>query len=120
MRWLVAGCVAVALAGLGYLAVDWLTEDKLECGTVTGKLYEPANTYVAFIPITMSCGKNCFTTTMIPYTVFDGEDYKLKLRDGERRGVAYVSPAEYERVHVGDFFNAKETADRNNRKERRG
>jgi len=52
--------------------------NKLESGTVVGKRYEEARTYVTIIPITISNGK---TTSIvpIPYTIYDDEDYIISI-----------------------------------------
>lgn len=53
---------------------------QLEKGTIVNKSYEPENTFISLMPIMIGCGKNCFTTMMIPYSVYDDEDFILTVK----------------------------------------
>ena len=59
---------------------------QLKQGTVVNKAHEPERTYVSLMPIMIGCGKNCFTTMMIPYSVYDDEDFILTVKGITKEG----------------------------------
>lgn len=77
-------------------------------GTVVDKKHEDASFHVMFLPMTTcSGGKSPICTTMIiPYNVYDDEDWILRLKDEE--GVtrsAYVSQEMFNSVQMGEFLD---------------
>lgn len=106
--------------------------DELDHGTVTGKKYEPERTYTQFFPIQtgQSCTRSGNSTictpiySQFPYTVHDGEDYILELRDENKKGKAYVDEATWRHIEVGSYFGKDDSPeaafkDPNNSKERK-
>lgn len=82
--------------------------NKLSEGDIIEKKYEPTRTYVSFIPLVTSYGKNIHTT-MIPYVVTDYEDYILVIK-GKYEGKEtieniYINKEQYECLSVGEHFN---------------
>ena len=69
---------------------------------VLDKQYEPATQFVAVMPMVIGN-----TTIMIPYTIYDDEDYVLnvmgytKENDRKCRRI-YVSKEQYDAVRIGD------------------
>lgn len=86
-----------------------------ESGTVTAKQFEEPRTYIAFnsIPNGQTCYGSGTTQTcttnhiQVPYTVYDGPDWKIHLVDGDKKGWAYVTQDTYEHIAVGSFYNRK-------------
>jgi hypothetical protein len=112
---LLLALVAVALTGCG-------GPPKLDNGYVYKKTYEPARSYVAFIPLIISCGQSCTSVIMVPYSFYDDPDYILWLKNCEpqpasrengviihhrgcRQGVAYVDPIGYNEAKIGQWFD---------------
>lgn len=107
--------LALALAGCG--------EDILSEGDITGKTYQPAQTYTQIMMIPnyqTSCygsgtQQYCTTTvyyTYIPYFIYDDADWIFSLRDCSvdpcREGVAYVTEATFNSFQVGDHYPIKD------------
>lgn len=98
--------------------------NKLDSGTVISKRYEPARTYVAWMPLTMSTGKSIMVI-MVPYTIYDNEDYVLRIK-GKHKGKdivesVYTSQSCYNKTIVGDHWAKTDDCsfkDNNNRKVR--
>lgn len=99
--------------------------DKLTEGTVINKWYEPSSVSVVMMPVTTMCGK-VPVTTMIPYTIYDSEDWCMKVegenQDGEIiQKTFYITEQQYNDIKVGQFVNVENGCDedQNNKKERR-
>lgn len=80
--------------------------NRLESGEVLNKEYEPATTFVMFMPMVIDDKGN---TIMIPYIIYDNEDYKLTVRgqyEGKTRfETVYVTEACYKSTLVGDTWH---------------
>lgn len=89
-------------------------------GEVCGKKHEPERTYVQYISV-----YNGKTTTVIPYTVYDDEDWLIQIRafdeekNKERYITFYVSEDVYSKLRVSDWFvydpGVHKTGDQNRR-----
>lgn len=93
----------------------------LDKGTVIEKNYEPPRTYVTLMPI--STGK---TVIMIPYIIYDNEDYILTVEGVKDEDVihenVYVSEDCYKSLSIGETWNKTEDCsfnDDNNVKKRK-
>ena len=105
--------------------ISLISCQKQKYGTITEKWHEPARTYVMLMPMTISSGKT-FTTILIPYVIYDNEDWCIKVNRVTEKGDTisrdyYVSPGAYDTLNVGKFIcidgNCDEE-DNNNKKER--
>ncbi len=79
---------------------------QLTQGEIVAKRYEPAEDVMMFIPMAISCGKDCTTTMMIPYLVHYDESFVLTVKGKpphEKEEITedwYVDKAEYERAET--------------------
>jgi hypothetical protein len=81
-----------------------------EAGTVYKKTIEPANsTYMMFM-IPMSCGQNCTMNVPIMYWVEDDQDWVVSVKDAGETNDLYVTPEQYEKASVGEWFGPKKVA----------
>jgi hypothetical protein len=79
-------------------------------GTITGKKYEPAETYTYMQPITMpQCSGSgtsqiCTTTVVgyVPITSTDPECWRLNLSDGKKTGHVCVSKEAWNKAKKGE------------------
>jgi hypothetical protein len=100
-RLILAALAVLALTGCG----------QMDRGTVTDKVYEPENTQTMWLPITVgqTCSGNpavCTPITMpFPFEVYDGPDWVLKLRDGDKDGKRYVSEETFNATKIGSYFD---------------
>ena len=97
MKNIILICLVVMIAGCG----RELTE-----GEVVGKYYEPDRTFVMLMPMAISCGQSCISTMMIPYIMYDDEDYVLIISGRDRNGNLiteewYVDKDTYEKAETG-------------------
>ena len=81
---------------------------KLKYGNVIEKWYEPENTYVMLMPMTMSSGKTT-TTVMIPYIIHDNEDWCIKVKGIGTKGdtitrTFYVDKIAYDTLDINKFI----------------
>lgn len=74
----------------------------LSKGTVVDKSYSPPSTYVQLVCAGYTQQGAC--STYVPITHTAPEHYALLLDDGEDQGWAYVTPAVYDRIEVGDNY----------------
>ena len=93
----------LAVVLLGAWGCNRITE-----GDIVEKWYEPENTYVAIMPMVISTGKTA-TTIMIPYTIYDGEDYCIKIKGFNKKGkevtkTLYVRRERWEKLQKGQYF----------------
>lgn len=103
--------LALAAAAFALLAAG--CQARLDQGEVTAKKHEPARTYVTIVQ--MYTGQTCITSgttrtcvshyTPIPVNHYDDEDWILVLRDGDKKGVAYVTPDVWERATIGSWWD---------------
>jgi len=96
--------------------------NKLDEGIVIEKWYEPTQTNLMMMPITISNGKT-FTTTYMPYYVTDSEDWCVKIKGKyngkERIETVYLTKIMYDGLQVGDYLKLGDgcnTEDTNNSK----
>ncbi len=84
--------------------------NHLDSGEVLSKTYEPAATFLMIMPMVIDDKGN---TIMIPYIIYDNEDWTLNVRgryEGESRvEKVYVSQACYNSTRIGDTWH--KTAD---------
>jgi NADPH-dependent 2,4-dienoyl-CoA reductase/sulfur reductase-like enzyme len=77
-------------------------------GEIVEKWYEPENSYVAIMPMMISNGKTT-TTMMIPYYIYDGEDYCIKIKGIDKKGkertkTLYVRRERWQDLDKGQYF----------------
>lgn len=99
MKKLVFIIMIAVLAGCG---------ERLSEGEVISKRYESENTYISYIPMTTFIGKTPITTLM-PYTMYDDEDFILQVIGKTEKGKTvtsnwYVSEEKYKNSKVGDYI----------------
>lgn len=108
---LTALAAAVALTAAG-------CEPPFKNGTVEDKRHEDPYTYLMFIPLT-TCSKDSCTTTLIPYFIFDDEDWVLTLKNCDKiensqpvceTANLYVTEEIYNDSEIGEYvdFNEKD------------
>lgn len=88
------------------LAVLLIGCKKIEEGTIVGKWHEDPSVYVMVMPMVISTGKTT-TTTMIPYTIYDGEDFCIRVRGLNKKGkevekTYYLDRYNWEKLSEGD------------------
>lgn len=77
-------------------------------GEIIEKWYEPEHNYVTIMPVTISNGKTT-TTMMIPYYIYDGEDYCIKIKGINKKGkekikTIYVRGEHWQKLDKGQCF----------------
>ena len=82
---------------------------QLDSGKVIDKYYEPAQEVMYMIPMTMSCGNNCYTTVMIPQWYYDDEDFVLVIEGHDEdqelmQESWYVLKMYYDEMKIGDHI----------------
>jgi hypothetical protein len=97
---------------LAFMVLLYGCGQQLTEGEIIDKRHEPANDVLMFIPVAMSCGKNCTTTMLIPYWVHDDEDWVLSVKGQTKDGDTitedwYVTEQEYSAAPIGrrESFN---------------
>lgn len=100
-------CLIVLILMVIFIAIAFISCNKLKEGEVIEKWYEPERTYVSLMPMYIGNGKT-FTVIFIPYIITDNEDYVIKIK-GKYKGkdrveTVYVNPKEYECLRTGDHF----------------
>jgi len=88
---------------LGLTVFKAISGPSFNSGEIVSKKYEPRRKWVSMSPV--STGK---TTTMVPITHVDDEDYILVVKGNESRGRTatekwYVSKYKYNSYNVGDL-----------------
>lgn len=108
-----------------FICLILISCNKLEEGTIIEKKYEPARTYVMLMPMIIFTGKST-TTIMIPYVIYDNEDFIIKVKGYDNEGKYreenfYISKIEYDKLNVGQYIcvKGKCTEDNNNKKVRK-
>jgi hypothetical protein len=99
--------IVLTLAVLGL--IGWLIWDevrpRLTEGEVIEKRYERESFGMIMMPI--STGKS---TILVPFYFHDGEDWKLKLRQGEKTDWVYVDQATFDKAREGAFYGGEGAA----------
>ena len=90
-----------------FLLVVLIGCKKQEEGTIVQKWYEEPTVYVMLMPMVISTGKTT-TTTMIPYTIYDGEDFCISVKGLNKRGrevtkTYYLDKSKWEEISEGDY-----------------
>ena len=106
MKKMLGNVVAVTLA-----VVLAACEPPIRSGQVVQKLYEPARTWTAMVPMSVYCGQNCRMMTMVPMTHYDDEDFILiiqgwneKAEEFQRRRIYVATRRQWESIQTGDWF----------------
>jgi hypothetical protein len=105
--------VVLAVGGLFAPILYRLKNPPLREGYVVGMWHQEASTSTIFIPITTWNGKFA-TTTHIPHTVHDDEDWVIKISNlhlKPRTRTLYVSKKMYELITVGSYFSLDDAVD---------
>lgn len=100
---------------LGFLlkgVIGGIFDEDLKEGIITSKEHQEAETSIALTPMIVPGPNNTSTTIMIPYTIYDDEDYILHLENCEEStdgrkcetGKVYVDQNTYEAYAEGEFF----------------
>ena len=94
--------------------------EKLRYGNVIKKWYEPARTYMVFMPV--MCGKS---TIIVPYIMYDDQDWCIQVEGvGTKNNLVkqtyYVPKAQFDSLAIGSFLcvDGVCTEDTNNTKKR--
>ena len=90
---------------------------SVDNGVIIKKEHQPARTYTTLLPVTFFTGKTTITT-LIPYTIYDDEDYVLLLKNKDDKGKVFVTKSIWDSVSIGEYFEGA-TIEENNRKERK-
>lgn len=90
--------------------------ERITEGYIIQKWYEPAETNLVLIPILISNGKTT-STVLMPYTIYDGEDYCIKVigvtsEGKEKTKKLYLTPDEYDLVSIDDFYVIEKDKDK--------
>lgn len=93
----------LAVVLLGAWGCNGITE-----GEIVEKWYEPEEQYLMMMPMVISTGKTT-TTIMIPYWIYDGEDYCIKIKGVNKKGkekfkTVYVRGKRWEKLQKGQYF----------------
>ncbi|KQO98305.1 hypothetical protein [Leifsonia sp. Leaf264] len=75
----------------------------ISSGTITGKHYEPAYTYVSTTCAAYDSKGNCSVT--MPLTNYVDDEYRLDITRGGKDGWVIVSEHTYDGARVGDYFS---------------
>ena len=89
----------------------------IDRGIIIKKEHQPARTYTTLLPVTVFTGKTT-TTMLIPYTIYDDEDFVLWLKNEDDAGKVFVTKSTFHSVGIGEYFDGA-TIEENNRKERK-
>ncbi|MBU0667059.1 MAG: hypothetical protein ABIC91_01015 [Nanoarchaeota archaeon] len=89
---------------------------KMTEGEVYNKIYEPENSWIFLMPITMHCGKSTITT-IVPMYMYDDEDFIIKIRNYDEKGkekskTIYLTREQYERINVEDWYIINQNEER--------
>lgn len=120
--------ILAAILALGACA------DPVTHGTVIAKEYDDPDTWTDMVPqyqtqclpVTRTVYDSYSKTTRIvteiqcnqvfngylPVQRHDGEHYNIKLRNNDKTGWRNVTPTEYERIKVGDYYDTQAALDR--------
>jgi len=95
MRWLVGAVIAAAVIIIGVVVYQEVTEP--ESGRITGKEYHAE-----------WWSSSCTTVNKIPVCtpVHHPACYEIEYVDGGAEGDACITPAEYDRLKVGDWYGS--------------
>lgn len=111
LKVLVFFLIVSIVALLCFAVYSYIDNHRLDEGEVVAKWYEPAETRVMLMPMTTLMGKTTITT-MIPYTVYDGEDYCVKVKgtyhNKDHTETWYVTEQKYNAINNGDWICIKD------------
>jgi len=103
-----AGMAGVLAAFFAALALTGC--NTVKSGEIVAKEHEPERTYVRSYPMCFFAGKVSVCSRSF-WVVRDDEDWKLRLRDGEKKGWVFVDHATWEQADIGTHFDGEKTAE---------
>jgi hypothetical protein len=90
------------------LLITYSCKPPITEGIIIDKYYEPNHTYITVLPIVTTNGKTT-STIMIPYVIYDNEDYCVKVRginiDNDTIiNTLYLSKSQYDTLNINEFI----------------